>query len=83
MVPVVVSDQLELWHADLHRLKADRATSYFAFESEELYRRAAAAARRWGVELAAVDDRRQLVVQAGAHERMRTEIKRLKEELGV
>eukprot|EP00887_Chlorella_sp_A99_P006162 scaffold3.g6162.t1 len=82
-VPVVVAEQIELWYAEMHRLHVDRCAFYLAFESEELYRRVAAAANAMGAVLCANDTKRQLVVRAQAHDAMRARIKALKEELGV
>lgn len=83
IVPAVVADQIQLWQAELNRLKVDRATSYFDFETDQLFRQAVAAATRMGVVLSANERKRQLVVASQAHDAMRAELKKIKEQLGV
>jgi hypothetical protein len=79
----VVSDQIRLWQQELQRLSIHRAVLYSNFESPVLYRKTADFADRIGAQLYRDDDTQQLVARGEAHEQMKAEIKRLKQQLGL
>lgn len=81
VVPTVVSDQVRLWQRELKRLRSETGVVYKSFESGELYRRTAAFASRLGAILHRNDEDQILLVRAEAHDRVKGEIKSVKQEL--
>ncbi len=79
----MVTEQVQLWEAELQRLSQQRATLYNKFETQELYLRTAAFAERMHAVLFRSDQAQQLVVRPEAHEHVRAEIRSLKQQLGV
>lgn len=81
VVPTVVSDQVRLWQREMKRLRSETGVVYKSFESGELYRRTAAFACKLGAILHRNDEDQILLVRAEAHDRVKGEIKSVKQEL--
>lgn len=82
VVPSVVSDQIRLWHRELHRLTAEAAVLYKNFEGGDLYRSIVKFAEKMGGLLLKDDAKREIVMVASDHEDVKAQIKLKKKEFG-
>ncbi|KAG2490638.1 hypothetical protein HYH03_011029 [Edaphochlamys debaryana] len=81
VVPEVVSDQIRLWEASLHRLRADAAVLYDNMESRALYDKAVTHAREAGTLLWDEPPKMRFAALEAGHEAMKNFIVKAKSDL--
>ena len=81
VVPGVVADQIRLWQKEIQRIQSTSAVLYKNFETPQLYQQVAAFAEGIGSILHRNDARMEIIANAAFHDRIRAEIKSIKESM--